>query len=104
MSIDHITLKFTISEEAKASDVARTKRGGREHAPKVPNFPPLIKAMAQKLGEIIDAGNEQSPLAYAALTRLCVLMTPNTVPTDKKVMIDDMIRLSKQAPLFQGPR
>lgn len=93
MSIDHITLKFMISEEAKSLDTDRKKRNERQKHPKVPTFPPIVEGTAQKLREIIDAGNEQSPLAYAALSRLCVLWTPNTVPCDKHVMVNELIVL-----------
>jgi hypothetical protein len=93
MSIDHITLKFTISEEASALDAGRKKRNERSHDPKVPTFPPIVEGTAQKLREIIGAGDEQSPLAYAALSRLCVLWTPNTVPCNKHVMVNELIGL-----------
>ena len=49
MSIDHITLKFTISEEAKTLDTVRKKRNERSMHPKVPTMPVLIQTMAQKL-------------------------------------------------------
>lgn len=47
--------------------------------PKVPAFPQHAATTAQKLREIIDAGGEQVPLAYAALSRLCVLWTPGAL-------------------------
>ena len=47
--------------------------------PRVPIFPPDAQALAQKLREIIDAGGEQSPLAYAALSRLCVMWVPGAL-------------------------
>lgn len=65
----------------------------REKNPKVPIFPALVEATAQKLREKIDARNEQSPLAYGALTRLCVLWSPNTVPCDKAAMVNDLVRI-----------
>ena len=49
--------------------------------PRVPTFPPPAAALAQKLREIIDANGEQATLAYAALSRLCVLWsTPRESP------------------------
>lgn len=93
MSIDHITLKFTISDEAKALDADRKKRNERQKHPKVPTFPTIVEGTAQKLREIIDVGNGQSPMAHAALSRLCVLWTPNTVPCDKNVMVNELLGL-----------
>ena len=52
--------------------------------PKVPTFPPAAEATAQKLREIIDAGGPQSPLAYAALSRLCVIWTPGALAYDEQ--------------------
>lgn len=53
--------------------------------PKIPTFPPAAQALAQQLREIIDAGGEQHHMAYAALTRLCVLWVqpgPHTVQVE----------------------
>lgn len=49
----------------------------RQKTPKLPVFPLTIEPMAQKLREIIDAGDDRFPLAYAALSRLCVIYAPN---------------------------
>lgn len=46
--------------------------------PRIPTFPASAQAAAQKLREIINAGDERLPLAYASLSRLSVLWTPRT--------------------------
>ncbi len=50
--------------------------------PRVPTMPANAQALAQKLREIIDAGGEQSPLAYGALSRLCVMWVPGALQED----------------------
>jgi len=93
MSLDHITLTFNISDQAQALDSDRKRRNAHPKKPKVPTFSAIVEGTAQKLREIIDAGNGQSPLAYAALSRLCVLWAQNTVACDKNVMINELIKL-----------
>ena len=88
-----MSTKFTMSPIAQTLEQSRTKRNERSHNQKVPTMPVLIQTMAQKLREIIDAGNEQSPLAWGALSRLCVLWTTGTVLSDRIVCIKDMIRI-----------
>lgn len=55
--------------------------------PKVPTFNSTAAATAQKLREIIDAGGEQAPLAYGALTRLSVLWAQNNGVTDRSQVL-----------------
>jgi len=44
----------------------------RNRQPRVPAYPPAAQATAQRFSGIIDAGGEQSYLAYALLSRLAV--------------------------------
>lgn len=82
------TSRKTLKIEAeKKTHVERSKD------PKAPVFPAIVQATAQKLREIIDVGNEQSPLAYAALSRLSVLWTPDIVLVDKTKMLNELVRL-----------
>ena len=53
--------------------------------PKVPTMPASAQALAQKLREIIDAGGEQSPLAYGALSRLCVMWVPGALESTSEL-------------------
>ena len=70
--------------------------------PKVPTMPAEARALAQKLHEIIDASNEQSPIAYATLSRLCVLWTPEALAGDsmeggqRSIVVNDLVRLMAQ--------
>ncbi len=66
-------------------EINRELKKGKEKPaknPKVPTFPPAPAATAQKLREIIDGGGPLAPLAYGALSRLCVLWTPGAIATD----------------------
>lgn len=80
-------------ETLKMIEAEKKQRAERLKDPKAPVFPAIVQTTAQKLREIIDAGNEQSPLAYAALSRLCVLWTPNTMLVDKTNMLNEFVRL-----------
>jgi hypothetical protein len=69
--------------------------------PRVPVLPVNAEATAQQLLRIIDAGSEQSPLAYAALTRLCVMWVPNALnAAQSMIVVNDLIGLMFQ--LFPG--
>jgi len=74
--------------------------------PKMPTFPPAPAATAQKLREIIDAGGPQAPLAYSALSRLCVLWTPGAVAAgalgggQMGIIVNDLVRIFLE--LFPG--
>lgn len=68
--------------------------------PKVPTFPPAAAALAQKLREIIDAGGERQPIAYACLSRLCVMWAPRAIEFDSmgggaqySGIVNDQLRL-----------
>ena len=47
--------------------------------PKVPAYPPVAHELAQKLGQIIDAGGEGYHTAYGALSRMAVLWATDPV-------------------------
>jgi hypothetical protein len=89
-------------------ELAKTLKERPPKNPRVPTFPPAPERLAQKLREIIDVGNGQSLLAYAALSRLCVMWTPNAIPTDASGLgggqyaqvVNEMLGLMHQ--LFPG--
>jgi len=62
---------------------AKAEREEREllpkKQPKVPVYPPVAHELAQKLGQIIDAGGEGYSIAYGALSRLAVLWATDPV-------------------------
>lgn len=52
--------------------------------PKQPNMPASAQETAQKLHRIIDEGGERAKtMAYAALSRLCVLWAPEAFPEEQ---------------------
>jgi hypothetical protein len=84
-------------------DMAKTLKERPPKNPRVPTFPPAAEATAQKLREIIDAGGEKATIAYAALSRLCVLWVPGALDSTPlgggqhaavvNALLDDMLEL-----------
>lgn len=75
--------------------------------PKVPVFPDAANRTAQMLLEIIDVHDEMSPVAYAALSRLCVLWAPGILDGYKDgnvaIVINDLVGLmAKLFPCGEG--
>ena len=60
---------------------------------RVPMYPPRAQAFAQELSRLIDAGGEQSPLAYALLSRLAVFWAvPDMADSEREDRLADLIR------------